>query len=61
MAELFDKDVRTINEHIVNVYGEGELEEEATVRKFRMVRRGGEQDVSREIAHYNLDVIVSVG
>lgn len=61
MAELFDKDVRTINEHIVNVYGEGELDEEATIRKFRMVRREGERDVSREIAHYNLDVIISVG
>ena len=61
MAELFDKDVRTINEHIVNVYGEGELEEEATIRKFRIVRREGGRDVSREIAHYNLDVIISVG
>lgn len=61
MAELFDKDVRTINEHIVNVYGEDELDEEATIRKFRIVRREGERDVSREIAHYNLDVIISVG
>lgn len=61
MAELFDKDVRTINEHIANVYGEGELDEKATIRKFRIVRREGDRDVSREIAHYNLDVIISVG
>jgi hypothetical protein len=61
MAELFDKDVRTINEHIGNVYEEGECDEEATIRKFRMVRIEGAREVSREVAHYNLDVIISVG
>jgi hypothetical protein len=61
MADLFDKDVRTINEHIANIYEEAELEEGATIRKFRMVRTEGTREVSREIAHYNLDVIISVG
>ncbi|WP_313312972.1 RhuM family protein [Pulveribacter sp.] len=61
MAELFDKDVRTVNEHIGNVYAEGELQQEATFRNFRMVRQEGKRQVQREIAHYNLDVIISVG
>jgi hypothetical protein len=61
MAELFDKDVRTINEHIGNVFDDGECDEGATIRKFRMVRTEGAREVSREVAHYNLDVIISVG
>ncbi|MCJ8507767.1 virulence RhuM family protein [Rhizobium lemnae] len=61
MAELFDRDVRTINEHIGNIYDEGECEEAATLRKFRIVRMEGNREVSREVAHYNLDVIISVG
>jgi hypothetical protein len=61
MAELFQKDVRTINEHIVNIYEEGELVPEATIRKFRIVQREGDRQVGRDIDHYNLDVIISVG
>ncbi|MBN6070666.1 virulence protein RhuM/Fic/DOC family protein [Aggregatibacter actinomycetemcomitans] len=61
MAELFDKDVRTINEHIRNIYAENELEEEPTIRKFRIVRQEGLRKVNRQIEHYNLDVIISVG
>jgi hypothetical protein len=61
MSELFDKDIRTINEHILNVFEEGELKREATIRKFRIVRQEGKRQVEREIDHYNLDVIISVG
>lgn len=61
MATLFGKDVRTINEHIANVFSEGELEQDATIRKFRIVRQEGKRQVSREIEHYDLDVIISVG
>lgn len=61
MAELFDKDVRTINEHVINAFEEGELAREATIRKFRIVRQEGQRQVEREIEHYNLDVIISVG
>jgi len=61
MAELFDKDVRTINEHIINAFEEGELAREATLRNFRIVRQEGQRQVEREIEHYNLDVIISVG
>lgn len=61
MAALFDKDVRTINEHIGNVFTDEELERDATIRKFRIVRQEGQRQVQREIEHYNLDVIISVG
>jgi hypothetical protein len=61
MAELFQKNVRTINEHLANIFEEGELHREATVRKFRIVRREGSREVAREVEHYNLDAIISVG
>lgn len=61
MAELFGKDVRTINEHVGNVYEDGELSEEATIRNFRIVQTEGARQVARDVSHYNLDVIISVG
>ena len=61
MAELIQKDVRTINEHIKNIYAEGELSPEATIRKFRIVQSEGAREVSRDVDFYNLDVIISVG
>jgi len=61
MAELFQKDVRTINEHIQNIYKEGELEPESTIRKFRIVQKEGSREVSREVDFYNLDMIISLG
>lgn len=61
IAELFQKDVRTINEHLMNIFDEGELGREATIRKFRMVRTEGNREVSREIEHYNLEAIIAVG
>jgi hypothetical protein len=44
IAELFQKDVRTINEHLANIFSEGELLREATIRKFRIVRQEGGAD-----------------
>ena len=61
MAELFDKDVRTVNEHIKTIYTTGELTKDSTIRNFRIVRKEGKRDVSRDIEHYNLDMIISVG
>ncbi len=58
MAELFQKDVRTINEHIQNIFKEGELAEAAVLRKFRITAADGK---TYETAHYSLDVIISVG
>jgi hypothetical protein len=61
LCELFQKSKATISEHITNVFEEGELDAEATVRKFRTVQLEGHREVERELDHYNLDVIISVG
>ncbi len=61
MAELFQKDVRTISEHIRNIFDEGELQAAATIRKFRTVQTEGVRQVEREVDHFSLDVIISVG
>lgn len=61
MATLFGKGRSTIAEHIGNVFEEDELEQNRTCRKFRQVRQEGEREVERDIDHYNLDVIISVG
>ena len=61
MATLFGKGRSTITEHITNVYEERELEQNPTCRKFRQVRKEGTREVERDIEHYNLDVIISVG
>jgi|SRR5690606_2567336 len=61
LCELFQKSKATISEHIKNVFEEGELDAEATVRKFRTVQTEGARKVERELDYYNLDVIISVG
>jgi hypothetical protein len=61
MADLFQKDVRTINEHIKNILAEGEQASEATIRKFRIVQIEGKREVSRAVDFYNLDMILAVG
>ena len=61
MAELFGVDVRTVSEHLGNIFATGELDPEATVRKFRTVQREGVRDVARTLDHYNLDAVISVG
>ena len=61
MAELFQVSVPTINEHLKKLYDEGEIESEATIRKYLIVRREGDRQVSRQIEHYSLDAILAVG
>lgn len=61
MAALYDVDVRTINEHIKKIFNDGELSENSTIRKFRIVQTEGKRQVQREIAHYNLQMIIAVG
>ena len=58
MAELFQKDIRTVNEHIKNIFGEGELSSRSVIRKFRITASDGKK---YDTTHYNLDVIISVG
>ena len=61
IAELFNVDVRTVNEHLVNIYLEKELDKNATIRNFRIVQKEDSREVSRDIKHYNLDAILAVG
>lgn len=61
MADLFDRDVRTINEHLLNLYDEAELDKKSTIRNFRIVRQEGSRQVKRNIEHYNLEAILAVG
>jgi hypothetical protein len=58
MAELFKKDVRTINEHVSNIFAEGELAEETAIRKFRITAADGK---SYQTQHYSLEVVIAVG
>ena len=61
MAALYDVGLPTINEHIKKIYADRELTEAATIRNFRIVQTEGTRHVSREIAHYNLQLIIAVG
>ena len=61
MASLFEVDVRTINEHLQNIYAQGEVVQERTIRKFRIVQTEGSREVARQVEHYNLDAVISVG
>lgn len=61
LAELYDVDVRTINDHIQKIFADNELIEEATIRNFRIVQTEGSRQVSREVKHYNLQMIIAVG
>ena len=61
MAALYDVALPTINEHIKKIYADEELTEQATIRNFRIVQNEGNRQVSREVAHYNLQMIIAVG
>lgn len=61
MSILYDIDVRTINDHIKKIYADGEQDEKATIRNFRIVQKEGNRQVSRDVKHYNLQMIIAVG
>jgi len=61
MAELFGVDVRTISEHLKNIYKTKELDENTTIRKFQIVQQEGRREVSRAVAVYHLDAVIAVG
>ena len=61
MATLYNVNVATINEHLKNIFEDNELQEDATIRNFLIVQKEGNRTVSREIKHYNLQAIISVG
>jgi hypothetical protein len=61
LAALYGVEVHTINEHISKVFVDGELMEQATIRNFRIVQAEGPRQVSREVKHYNLQMIIAIG
>ncbi len=61
IALLYMVTTPTINEHLKNIYKENELDQNSTIRNFRIVQNEGGREVSREIEHYNLEAIIAVG
>ncbi len=61
MATLYDVDVRTISHHINKIYSDSELEKDSTIQYYWIVQTEGSRQVSREVAHYNLQMIIAVG
>lgn len=61
ISELYQKGVNTINQHIKNIYAEGELEENRTIRENRIVQTEGNREVERTVRFYNLELIIAVG
>ena len=61
IGDLYQISVPTVNEHLGNIFAEGEVKPEATIRKFRIVQLEGGREVARLVEHYNLDAILAVG
>lgn len=61
LATLYNVEINTINYHIKKVYSDNELTEESTIRKFRIVQKEGNRDISRDVIHYNLQMIIAIG
>ena len=61
LATLYGVNVATINEHVSNIYKDNELEKDSTIRKFLIVQKEGNREVSRDIVHYNLQMIIAIG
>jgi len=61
IANLFDVNVRTVNEHLVTIYLDRELDKNSTIRNFRIVQKETSREVARDVKHYNLDAILAVG
>ncbi len=61
MAQLYDVEISTINEHIAKIFEDSELEKNSTIRNFRIVQIEGSRSVNREVLHYNLQMIIAVG
>ena len=61
MVELFQTTKQNVSLHVGNIYKEGELEQESTVKEYLTIQKEGQRDVARQVKYYNLDVIISVG
>ena len=61
LSTLYNVEINTINYHIKKIYNDNELKEESTIRKFRIVQKEGNRKVSRDVVHYNLQMIIALG
>lgn len=61
LAEIYDTTQQNISSHLLNIYADGELDKDATHKKFLLVRHEGSRDVNRQIDHYNLDMVIALG
>ncbi len=61
LGELFDVESNNITYHIQNIYKQKELEKNPTTQKIRVVQKEGNRNVERDVDHYNLDMIISIG
>ena len=61
LATIYDVSISAINQHIKNIYGDNELDENSTIKNFLIVQKEGNREVSRNVAHYNLQMIIAVG
>ena len=61
LATVYGVELNTINYHIKKIYEDNELDEDSTIRNFRIVQKEGVRDVSRNVAHYNLQMIIAIG
>ena len=60
MAILFEVSVKTINEHLINLFSQREIRKDATIRNFRIVQKEGAREVARNIEVYNLEAIIAL-
>lgn len=61
LATIYGVELNTINYHIKKIYEDNELSEDSTIRSFRIVQEEGNREVSRNVAHYNLQMIIAIG
>ena len=61
LSTLYNVEINTINYHVKKIYNDNELKEESTIRKFRIVQKEGNREVSRDVVHYNLQMIIAIG
>jgi hypothetical protein len=61
ISQLYQKGVNTINEHIKHIFEDKEIDEESTIRKFRIVQKEGNREITREVEYYNLNMILAIG
>jgi hypothetical protein len=61
LGDLFGIEVHTVNYHIKNIFKQKELDKNSTIRKIRIVQQEGNREVKRDVEHYNLDMIISIG